>query len=131
MFEKQFNIKDKAELKNKISKAKPDNLTIEYKDSDIIIKNKKGKEIFAGEIKTNPMGCNIKGNFAADKILSVAALIIVVVYLVVLMFTYFCGIQFYDYQIFLMVCGAAAIVIISKISNTKSKEVKDMFDGVE
>lgn len=131
MFEKQYDIKDKNHLKNKIINDISDKYKYEFTDNTVNIKNNKDKIVFRGEISSGSVGCVIKGEFPIDRIISKVAAVIVILYIIFLLATYYLGIQFYDYQILLMIIAAASIVIMKKISEKRTSEVRDVLENIK
>lgn len=131
MFEKQYDIKDKNILKNKIINDISDKYKYEIDDKNINIKNNKDKIVFKGEIYSNPVGCVIKGEFPIDRIISRVATVIVILYIIFLLATYYLGLQFYDYQILLMIIAAASIVIMKKIGENRTSEIRDVLENIK
>lgn len=131
MFEKQYDIKDKNILKNKIINDISDKYKYEIADKNINIKNNKDKIVFKGEIYSNPVGCVIKGEFPIDRIISRVATVIVILYIIFLLATYYLGLQFYDYQILLMIIAVASIVIMKKIGENRTSEIRDVLENIK
>lgn len=131
MFEKQYQIKDLTEFKNKIKEAMPDEYDVSIIDAKIDITNKRAKSVFKGEIASAPDGCVIKGEFSIDKLISIAAWVLVAVYIAFLLFTYVMGALFYDYQIFIMIAAAGSIIIMNRISDKKTAPVKEALDKLK
>ncbi len=129
MYEKQYSIKDTTELKNKFTQAFQGEYTCDFNDKAIAV-SKNGKTVFNGEITLNPIGYKLKGEFNIDKIISKAAFVIVVIYILILLGTYYLGLQFYDYQIFIMIIAAASIVILKKIPEKKTEGIKNILESI-
>ncbi len=131
MFEKQYGIKDTSNLKNKINQNFKDKYKCEINDKIIIIKNKNEKIVFKGNILSNPLGCVIKGEFPVENIIRNIAAVVVCLYVVFLLGTFFMGFQLYDYQILLMVIGAGVLVLFKRIILNKTGEIKEIFDKIQ
>lgn len=131
MYEKQYDNKDINNFKNKISMNIPKNYKCSFNDKSIIIKNNKDKTVFIGEISSNPIGCSIKGEFPIERTIGRVAAVIVALYIIFLLATYYLGIQFYDYQILLMIVAAASIVVMKKLSENRTSDIRDFLDNIK
>lgn len=130
MFEKQYNIKNNNDLKNKINENLSEKYILDISDNNIVIKNKKGTYLFSGNIESNNDGLKISGNFKRSKILSIAAGIIAAAYIIVLIMVYCTGFKLYDFQILLMIIGAVLIIVLRKIDDKRIEPLLNIFEKI-
>ena len=131
MYEKQSSIKDMTTFKNNIKDILPEGFSADYNGNDIVINNPKGRKIFKGKVGSNPIGCHISGEFMAERFVSRLAMIVVVIYVAVLIFTFSMGQRFYDYQVFMMIVGVLVLAFIKKYTDVKVGNIRDALEELK
>lgn len=132
MFEIQYDTKDLTALKNKISTAIPEGFGLEIYNEDITITGPKRKKIvFKGKLYKDIAGCKIKGEFPLENIISRVAMVIVVIYIAVLLFTYAIGQTMLDSQVALMIVGLVVLLILKNVASKNVSKIKNMFEELK